>query len=179
MDNLKDRILDIVKNALKGRISESLLLETFEMDEELEPVPIEQIKIAVAELLNDCEIEEVGSLIPTDSPTAWIMKTIYAMPDSFYRPEIKWEIGACLSFICPWEEIEKRFCSGRWQEPVTFATRYDSPVWVDCPIHYMKRNGKWKVKREMRTTSQMDGWVYFLVDKDGEVYKLREVNDQY
>ena len=179
MTDLKNRILNLVKNALNGRMSESLLLETFEMDEELESVPIEQIKIAIAQLLNDGEIEQTIKLISTDSPTAFKQKTIYIMPDSFYRPEIKWEIGVCLSFICPWEGVKKRFCSGRWQKPLTFATRCDSPVWVDYPIHHMDRNGLWKVERRLKTTSQMDGWDYFLVDKDGEVYELREVNDQY
>jgi hypothetical protein len=107
------------------------------------------------------------------------MKAIYAMPDSFYRPEIEWEIGTRLSFVCPWEGVKKRFEAGKWQKPVTFATRHDSPAWVAYPIHHMVRNGLWKVERRLKTTSQMDGWDYFLVDKDGEAYELREVNDQY
>ena len=179
MTDLKNRILGIVKNALKGRISESLLLETFEMDEELESIPIEQIRVAISQLLNDGDIEEVGKPIPTDSPTAWIMKTIYAMPDSFYRPEIKWEIGACLSFICPWEGINKRFCTGKWEDDGFYAEAVKKSKWVEYPMHHTIKDEEWRVKREMRTTSQMDGWVYFLVDKDGEVYELREVNDQY
>ena len=179
MTDLKDIVLNLVKNALNGRISESLLLETFEMDEELESVPIEQIKIAIAQFVNDCKIEETVKLVPTDSPTAFKQKTIYIMPDSFYQPEIHWELGVCLSFICPWEGVKKRFCAGRWEDDGFWAEAVQKSKWVERPIHHMDRNGLWKVERRLRTTSQMDGWDYFLVDKDGEVYELREVNDQY
>ena len=182
MTDLKDRILNLVKNALKGRISESLLLETFEMDKELESIPIEQIKVVIAQLLNDREIEETVKFIPTNSRTAaaFKKKIIYTMQNSFYHPEIKWEAGACLSFICPWEGVKKRFCAGMWKKNDGFwAEGVQKSKWVERPIHHMGRNGSWKVDRKLRTTSQMDGWDYFLVDKDGEVYKLREVNDQY
>jgi hypothetical protein len=179
MTDLKDIVLSLVKNALKGRISESLLLETFEMDEELESVPIEQIKIAIAQLLNDCEIEETVKFAPTDSPTAFKQKTIYIMPDSFYCPEIKWEAWACLSFICPWEGVKKRFCAGMWKDDGFWAKTVQESKWVERPIHHMDRSGKWKVDRKPRRRAQMEGCDYFLVNKDGEVYELREVNDQY
>ena len=177
MTTLKGRILGIIKDA--GRISESLLLETFEMDDELESIPTDQIKDAISQLLNDGEIEEVGTSLPTDSPTAWVMKT-YAMPNSFYRPEIRWEIGAYLSFICPWEGVRKRFCTGKWEDDGFYAEAVKKSKWVEYPIHHTIRDGKWKVKRELKTTSQMDGCNYFLVDEmDEEVYQLRQVNDQY
>jgi hypothetical protein len=174
MTALKDRILGIVKE--KGRISESLLLETFEMDEELESIPIEQIKGAISQLLNDCEIEEVGKLIPTDSPTAWIMKTIYTMPDSFYRPEIKWEIGACLSFICPWEGVEKRFEAGKWEDDGFCLDGRKKQKWVESPIHQTVRQGM-RVQRMLAPFS-WGAWRYSLSASDGEVYELRQVNDQ-
>ena len=180
MTDLKNIVLNLVKNALKGRISESLLLETFEMDKKLESIPIEQIKVAIAQLLNDREIEETVKFIPTHSRTAaaFKMKIIYTMQNSFYHPEIKWEAGACLSFICPWEGVKKRFCAGMWKDNGFWAEGVKKSKWVEHPIHQTKRNGLWKVDRKLRR-AQMEGWVYFLADKDGEVYELREVNDQY
>ena len=179
MTDLKNIVLNLVKNALKGRISLPLLLETFEMDDELESIPIEQIKIAISQLLNDGKIEETVKFVPTDSPTAFKQKTVYIMPDDFYQPEIHWELGACLSFVCPWEGVKKRFCAGKWGNDGFWAEAVQKSKWVERPIHHMDRKGLWKVDRKLRRRAQMEGWDYFLADKDGEVYQLREVNDQY
>ena len=170
MTDLKNRILNLVKNALNGRMSESLLLETFEMDEELESVPIEQIKIAIAQLLNDCKIEETVKLISTDSPTAFKQKTIYTMPDSFYRPEIHWGWESYLKLVCPWGEVEKKFSSGEWVYSSWRRGLGDEVRWVREPIPKEMRD-MLKLERAWVRNSY---WQYSLIGRGGKVYTLRE-----
>jgi len=160
MTALKDRILGIVKSA--GKVSESYLLQLTTDDNDY--ILDDLIKSAISELV------ESGTIILGDVK----VKKIYRMPDSFYRPEIKWGWESHLKLIDPWGGVEKKFSSGEWVYDTWRRGLGDKMRWVRKPIPEDKRDGM-EIRRQWMYNAF---WRYSLVSPDGTFYTIEEeIND--
>jgi len=165
MATLKDRILGIVKN--KGKVHESWILGITTEDGDV--IWNDVIKESIKALIDECKIEPIPMTHPYCKGSQG-----YKMPDSFYRPEIKWGWESSLKLIDPWDGIEKKFSSGEWVYATWRRGPGDKMRWVREPIPQEKRDGM-RIQRQWMYNAF---WRYSLISVGGTFYTIEEeIND--
>jgi len=164
MDNLKDRILELVKveNRHIGR-----LLNITSQDGDV--ICNDVIKEAIESLVSERKIDA----FPMSHPYCK-GDTGYKMPEEFYHPPIEWGWESYLKLVDPWDGVEKKFSSGEWVYSSWRRGLGDEKRWVRKPIPENNRDGM-QIQRQWICNAF---WRYRLEAKDDSVYTLRkEVND--
>jgi len=164
MDNLKDRILELVK--VENRHIGRLLDITTEYGDVIRN---DVIKEAIESLVSERKIDAFPMSHPYCNGD-----TGYKMPEEFYRPPIEWGWESYLKLIDPWDGIEKKFSSGGWVYDTWRRGPGDKMRWVREPIPEDKRDGM-RIQRQWMHNAF---WRYSLVSPDGTFYTIEEeIND--
>ena len=160
MDNLKNRILELVK-VKNQHIGKLLKITTQDGDVIRDDV----IKEAIESLVSEGKIDAFPMKHPYCKGD-----TGYKMPEEFYHLPIEWGWESYLKLVCPWGEVEKKFSSGEWVYSSWRRNPGDEVRWVREPIPKEMRD-MLKLERAWVRNSY---WQYSLIGRGGKVYTLRE-----